>query len=489
LTALPPAKLTAPFVFIPVLSFSEDLTDNVNVSSTDRDFDSISTLALSYQIAIQTRHSLFRGSGVLQYQKYLSTTEFDSFGVSGVGIGQVELVNRFLFADARYSTGVLFISPSVTPATSRGTAIPQVRFTTYDASPYLTTTVADFLDVLLRARRAVVRFDDFGNTPSPIGTERTTIDQGIGRISTGLHIPKYEMIVSGEYLEQHDGLRLYNGIYSLYWGRATGTRLIARVGYENISDPGITDLQGLIWSAGITWSPEPLSRIHVEYGHRYDKPTWNGDAIYSLSGAIFVTASYNRNLESLQSRLRRTLPSITDQPTDSPIGIPVLPTPILAELVNGTALTDAFGFGMAWLIDPPAAQNPLRDLSSARHTPLNVSGFVSPSLGTSITIEGGSSRSRVVAANVESISQSITIRFLRAATRKLGFITTLGFGHNQTILPAPGQSDIYRCQIGASYLLTRTSTAEAAYTWQSRASGGGGRTTENVIGIVLRHTL
>jgi hypothetical protein len=78
---------------------------------------------------------------------------------------------------------------------------------------------------------------------------------------------------------------------------------------------------------------------------------------------------------------------------------------------------------------------------------------------------------------------------LRGATRRFGLRGRFGVINSQSILPAPSETTTYRFQVGAAYVLTRTSTAEATYTWQSSIPGVGESTTENVIGIVLRKKL
>jgi hypothetical protein len=269
-----------------------------------------------------------------------------------------------------------------------------------------------------------------------------------------------------------------------------GTRLIARFGYENISDPGITDIQGPIWSGGFAWSSGRLSTLRVEYGHRYGKPTWNGDAIIALTTKLYAAGSYLRTLETLQARLRRSLSELTTQPDDLPFGIPTLPLPIQASLINATTNSDDFTLGMVWLIDAPAITTPLPDLAAGRY--LTLSDIVSGALvrpGMSLTVTGGRSHSRVPASNTETESNDINVEFLRGATRRFGMRARLGVFHSQSILPAASETNTYRFQLGATYVLTRTSTAEAAYTWQSSVPGVGARTTENVLGIVLRQRL
>src|SRR5262249_52464397 len=152
------------------------------------------------------------------------------------------------------------------------------RVTTWDGGSYVTHTFANFWDMLIRGRYTQVRFQDIGNAPIPASLNNADIDQLGGYLTTGQHFRNYQITYSGERIEQHGGILLENVLGSVYLGDRDGLRVIGRFGYEKNIDPGITDLSGPIWSYGILARHGRASLLRVEYGQRYQRPTWSGSA-------------------------------------------------------------------------------------------------------------------------------------------------------------------------------------------------------------------
>jgi hypothetical protein len=464
-----------PTRIVPIVTLREEITDNAGLGSGSKTLDLVSTLEASFDLSSQTRRSRVSANGIFSLQKFLSTSDFDSAGIGFSGIGQLELLKRLLFLDASAAISDTLIIPLLTPATSRGTGANRSRITTYEAGPYLTTKVADLLDIYLRARRAVVQFKGLDGATLPPGVVDATFNQLSGAITTGDHVRKYQMIVSGEYIKQRQGFLLYNGVYSLIYGEPNHLQILGRVGYESIFDPGITDLQGEIWSAGFISRPKRTSYVRVEYGHRYEKPTWDGTATIALSPKLLVAGRYLRTLESEQARIRRLLTGITAQPGDPSIGTPSIPEPLLLSLVSGTFLADDASVGISWLFDPVPT-------SSARP------GAGTFYTGSYVTLGGAVGHRRSFPASTDDRGWSISGSLGRDLNRKLSALITLGYGDRRFVLPLVAQSKDYSARFTVSYRLSQNVTATGVYTWHKTAVRGSNPTFENVLGVALRKT-
>jgi len=455
----------------PTVTVREEVTDNVNLSAGDRKFESITTIDLGFDVSGETRRSRLSANGIIGYQKFLSASDFDTLSVAFSGLGQVELVKRLLFVDARASVSDILNDPGVSASTSRNSTVGRSRVTTYDAGPYLTTKVADLFDIYARARRARVEFQGVDNATLPPGLVDATFDQLNGQITTGNHVRRFQMIASGDYLKQSQGFRQYNGIYTLIYGAPNALQAVGQFGYENIFDPGITDLQGAIWSAGLVAHPRQNgSFLRVEYGHRYNKPTWSVSGNVIITPKIVAVVTYQRLLETEQARIRRTYSEILGQPNDPYPGPPVLPTPILPALIAGTYLSDDSSVGLSWLISPPLGPT-VRLREPASHN------------GTYLTVVAGNSLRRGLSSNTNARDRGVTVRYYRDLARQMSLTVDLGWVNRRTFLPVPEEFQEYRTEFNVDYYLTRTVRISGIYTWHQTAPRGASKVTENTIGI------
>lgn len=472
-TMLAPAAHAAPVTVVPTLQFEEALTDNANVSASGKDFDSISTLGLGFDVAVATRRTTFAMKGVVEYEKYIATSDLDSFGVNLIGAGRESLIHRFLSLDTEFSVSNEFTNRSLIPATSRLSAPGYARVITYDAGPTLTTKIGDHADVLLRGRYGGIQFENNSASAVPLSLNNARILQGTGLITSGNRIRRIETTLSGEYLKQNQGFLLYQGLYSLFVQIIDDIRVVGRAGYERITDPGITDTRGVIWSGGLIAKPGRQSSIRVEYGRRYNRPTWDVAIAYELTPKIALTGLYTKTLETEQTRLRRTLSEIKEPSADFPIGTPVLPDIIQPDLINGTFLSEDLNFALVYAIDPPYRWSPER-----KDNP-------DPHVGTQLAITGGLSDRKIFDTNTEERLLSTNATLTQEISRSLNLVVSADY--QKTLEPrAPGlQNTLYRMQFGLTYRFNRTATASLTYTRQDNFTGNDGTIRENVLAFSL----
>lgn len=467
----PPNATRPVYSIVNYLRVEEQVTDNARLTAANKDWDLISTSRLETAITGQTRRSQFSMAGTVSYQNFLSNQDF---GLANVGLrafGQVELLKRLAFADAHAAISDIQINPFGAGATARATPGGQTRATTYDAAGFITPRLFNLIETLFRARRSHVEFNDIGPGGGAGVLTEATLDQLSGYITTSTNeVRKWQMTVTGEDIRQGDTFHLYNGIYSLYAGEPNGIQAVGRFGYENISDPGITDLQGIIWSAGVIARPKGRSYIRVEFGERYNKPTWDGNLSIALTPKLFVTGTYLRTLETLQARIHRSLTDITGQPTDPSLPVPNLPFPILLTLVNGTYLADDINAGVIYLIDPvdPKSVRPGENVGHA---------------GEFLVLDGTHSKRRNLFTGLNDNTQSYTARYGRELNRTLNLGIELGYGKSLQTSPPTSANQSYRVAFSLSYALTKRTEVTGTYSWARNAPDAGAAVTENVLGI------
>lgn len=452
------------FSIAPSIGLDEELTDNVFLTNSHRRADLITTISLGLNATADTRHTKFALVSEYSYQKFLRSSDLDGSGIGLAATGKEELINDFLFLEANASVSDEFTTAEFTPATARPSGAPQTRVITYDVGPHITTGISDLADLSLRARYASVGFENLGSGPAPVGLEDATFNQLVGYISTDNHFRPYEMTARGEYLKQNGGEVLYNGLYSFYLGNSDGSRIVGRIGYESIKDPGITDLQGIIWSGGIILRPGRLSSIQVEYGKRYGKPTWSAAATVYLTPKLFLTGGYHRTFETAQARIYRSLGQIESDTDDTAISLPLGLPSVRLDLISGTFLTDDYGGTLTWLIRAPQADGP--------STSLSLTGAVTHRVDT------------LVDERVMNLGGLFHHNLSRKSYLEIGetYYRTLESG------PLSPETSTFDSTVKFGYRVTNSVTAVAGYAHGSNVPAAGADIFENVVTFSLQKT-
>jgi uncharacterized protein (PEP-CTERM system associated) len=468
------AAYAAPLLaIVPVVAFDQSFTDNVFLASDNLKPDSITTLSLGGTVVARTPHLEGNVAGTIGYQKFIHANDFDSVAVELGGGGKYQLVKRFLSADANFAVSDELLNDSVTPATTRPSGAARGRIKTFDVGPTLTTEVANYADVVLRARYGEVNIRGIDSAVIPITLANTEFRQLVGRITTGAHIRPYRLVISGEYFKMSQGFLMRNALDSLFVRISNGLEVVGRVGHEKIFDPGITDLSGRIWSAGIIATPGRLSTIRIEYGHRYNKPAWNGVAGITLTPKLSIAAIYLRTLETTQSRLHRTLTELTDQDGELPPGFPSLPAPILLNLISATSLSTDAIFALNWQLSPPG--NKLTSGGSGAEG-------TKVSAGSSLQFAAGYANRRIFVTDTEDRALNVSLRYFRTLNRLTDIVATAGYSKSYPTIVGTTETRGYNVSLLLSHSLSKNVAATVGYNWRTTGIGGGGASiTENVI--------
>jgi len=116
----------------------------------------------------------------------------------------------------------------------------------------------------------------------------------------------------------------------LAYALSRSATVFGTLGYESIRYQGglSQDINGIVWSLGITLLPNPDSTVTLSYGKREGALSLAFDGVYSLTSRTRVSASYSNRLATQLQNLEREL----DQSTVTSQGI-------LVESLTGTPIT------------------------------------------------------------------------------------------------------------------------------------------------------
>lgn len=255
------------FHVTPTLSAQFTLTDNVNLTATDKQSQLLFGLAPGIQISGgssgRVRGSLSYSLGGYFYMNDPGNSNlYNNLNASGTA----ELWEERLFVDASATISQQYVNPFGTQSADPGlNNSNQTEVTTLSISPYLKGQIAGQVDYAGRAyysttlsgTSAAPNSESYGGILSFSGTTRWT------RLGWGLNA-SYRAIGFSDGRTEYDQLSWV----ALHYAVTPELQLTARANHEQSN---ITSLQGTTdsgFGGGVQWNPSPVARLVLEYDQR-----------------------------------------------------------------------------------------------------------------------------------------------------------------------------------------------------------------------------
>jgi hypothetical protein len=335
-----------------------------------------------------------------------------------------------------------------------------------DWGSLLTFRFFDIFDITVQGRYGEVELSQLSQTlvtasgATLVLPPEVNFLQSVGVLDTGTRSRRFQFTIGGEYLEENTGFLRRSSVYSLYTRLAPKTRIIGRFGYERTFDPGITDIDGYIWSAGVEFTPGPLSLLRVETGERYDRTIWDAEMALALSPKLFLLGNYLERLETQQSRIDRRLRSVLDLPTGFPSVSFTLPAFIDESLAGVTQLSKDLDVGLQWYSAPRRISLIGSYNRAAFFTNLPTEEFLI-----------------IDALYEENLTPQILLSLRTGAERRV------------ETLAGEAQTTTYRSEMGIEYDINSNIKVLALYSWRKRYGGGDGEAPpQNVFAMSVQKT-
>jgi uncharacterized protein (PEP-CTERM system associated) len=293
---LKPAN-TPPFFLTPFVGIEEILTDNVRFTSKNRQWDAVTRAMIGLNGEVNDGPAVASFTSLLSYDAYARNTKLNGWSFEGFGNGSVSLVKNLLSVDAVGTVVNGNVSAFGTPAIDRSGVGGRTQLAAYSIGPHLKSTVGSIADVEAVARWNQVFYTAAnGSTVNNLPSNSNIVQVG-GVADTGTRLSRLEFIASALYESDNHGFHAADGIQTVFVRVAPDFRLIGRAGYDSVFVPFVADVGAPLLSAGVEWTPNAQSRLTIEGGERYDRPTWAATAFIQLSGRIYLTADYYEVLE------------------------------------------------------------------------------------------------------------------------------------------------------------------------------------------------
>lgn len=326
-----------PIIIQTSVGVQETFTDNVRLSSTNRESDLITTVHLGLDAALNG----VRTKGALSlegaYDFYADADDLNGWTLRGVGSGSYALIQNFLSLDAQGAITNGNLSTFGSSAVERAGVQDRVQVSTLSIGPKLTTQLGEYADVSAAARISWVAYDpaDGSNivqAPSDSRLLSTALE-----IDTADRLSGLQLAFMAGYEEDDDDYRNLGLLGSAYVEVSPGLSVIGRLGYDNISEDSVVDIDAPTWTVGLRYRPHDRASFSIEGGERFEEPTWAASAEVQVTNRFYLNASYSEQVEPDQGFIVRDLTDfvgLTDE------GTPLAPTEfgVIGNLYDSTSL-------------------------------------------------------------------------------------------------------------------------------------------------------
>ena len=437
---------------IPMVGLQESFTDNAFLTSTNKQYDFITTPMVGAFARSQGGPLVGTVSGHGFYDAYAREGSLNGFSADAQGIGTYTLVPAFLNIEAEGFLTNTYVSGFGVAAQNRSGLSNRVQVADYGIGPHMTTTLGDFADLNVVGRFSQIFFDNPSGSTAAIPTG-STIEQGSAVLDTDSRFAGFQFVTDAQYARDDHSFEGYSGMQSAYVNITEDIRAIARGGYDAATDPGIVDIHAPLWSAGLEYNLNSQSKISLERGERYNHVAWAADLHLQLSDKIFAEGRYTETLQPDQLQVSGAFSDFVTQLT-------LLPPPLIQNT-----------FGLTNNLTGQVSLNKFADLH-----------LVYDWEGDRIDFSSYWNDQLFVASNIRTQSLRNGVTYTRQIAEDIN--GSVGAFYWRTFgSPVFGSSELYSGNVTVTYDVNSTMRAYAGYNFQHQAQlGVGGLSlSENVL--------
>jgi len=254
------------FYIVPTFSANATLTDNVNLSATDKQSDLFIGVSPGIQMGGQTGRIRGYLDYVLTATFYARNQETSTFYNFLNASANAEVVQNWLFVDANASISQQLISPFGTQSTDSSLNNPNsTQVTTLNVAPYFKGQIAGQVNYVGRAFYTVTNSGSSQAADSSawgalLGFDSTT---RWSRLSWGLDFT-YREVTFTDRRSEFDQLN----VLSLNYAITPELRASLRGNVETSNLTSIENETNTGWGGGLRWTPSPRTNLVAEYDQR-----------------------------------------------------------------------------------------------------------------------------------------------------------------------------------------------------------------------------
>lgn len=280
------------FFVTPTLGVQLSYTDNATLSTNEHASDLITRGSVGLAAAVNRGPLTGRLTAEYDYDWYSSSSELDGGSLAMNGSGVYSILKDRLWIEAAGSVSNGYTTTFGSSAIDRSGVQGRTQLGVYNIGPRFATTLGSYADLAGALRWEQVLYTNADGSETPGLPSNDNIGQAVVRIDTGDRFARYELLTTGQYERDNMDFRTGNFVQSLYFRLLPGLRLIGRAGYEHVFQPGVTDIDAPVLSAGLEIRPNRYSLFSIEGGRRYGRTSWSARANIQVSDKIYLNARY-----------------------------------------------------------------------------------------------------------------------------------------------------------------------------------------------------
>jgi uncharacterized protein (PEP-CTERM system associated) len=304
----------ADITITPSIALDEKFTDNVLVTSSNRQTDFITSVNPGLKVEGKGAQLNFGLDYQPAYDHYATNNHLDGWRHEGLGVGKAELVKDWLFLDLRGAISEENANPIGPGASTDRTApLNRLQVATYSIGPSLRHAFADQVLAQLSYRHDQVAYRNSGATAVQNTNAVDSVGDG-GRFE--LRSGEAYSTTQGSYAVAADRVDRADMVFThvAHTGRAEqsvteGVALLGHLGHDRISDPKVDGdrFGGAFYGGGLHWVPGEGSDVVAEVGQRYDGLDVAALGTLKVGGATTLRLSQQTNLETEEQSLANSL--------------------------------------------------------------------------------------------------------------------------------------------------------------------------------------
>lgn len=326
-----------PVIIQTTVGVQETFTDNVRLSSTNRESDLVTTVHLGLDATLNGART--KGALSLEgaYDFYADADDLNGWTLRGIGSGSYAVIENFLSLDFQGAITNGNLSTFGSSAVERAGVEDRVQVSTLSVGPKLTTQLGDYADLDAAARISWIAYDPAdGSNVAQTPSDATLLSTAL-QIDTAERLSGLQFTLMAGYEEDNDDYRNFGLLGSAYVEVSPGLSVIGRLGYDNVSENSVVDIDAATWAVGLRYRPHDRASFSIEGGERYEEPTWAASADVQVTNRFYLNASYSEQVEPDQGFIVRDLTNFVGLGED---GTPLAPTEfdIDGNLYDSTSL-------------------------------------------------------------------------------------------------------------------------------------------------------
>ena len=287
------------FRFVPSLTITETLTNNVNLApSSSAKSDLISAFSPGFSISEQSARTRLTGDVSLPILIYARSSENDRVLPQVNITGNIEAVDRWLYVDGNANVSQQYVSPfGARPVDIQNNNQNRYTAQSYSLTPYLKRDLPGEMQVEIRDGNTWTKLNNapasdttaytnvvsalLSRKPLPLGWDAT---YSRSEVKFGSQ-PLVTQVARGNLVYQAD----------------PELQLSLRGGYED-DDLGLTQSRSSIYGVGAIWQPNARTKVNGYWEHRFFGSSYQ--AGWNYRTALFAwDASFSRDITTLPQQL------------------------------------------------------------------------------------------------------------------------------------------------------------------------------------------